>query len=331
VLLTFAGASSLVGSGEANTAGTSSFPTLDRHALSAPPHAEQSLDQLVAYLVRPARNDLEKTRTLFRWMTDRISYDVDSFFAGQFGELRPEGVLRRRRAVCSGYTALFEAMARRAGVEAVSINGYAKGIGHESGRFHRPNHAWNAVKLEGEWRLLDVTWAAGHINSERFVKKFGEHYFLTPPAQMVLTHLPSDPRWQLLSRPLTLAQFEALPRVHAELFSMGVSPDAVWDQIASKRVGNFVRVYNHSGPVRLVSGPLQGQLRRGADYYFAVEAPAAAQLALVNNGRWVFLQRNGSRFEGAVRPDAGDLKLVMQRLPSDRIFQTVLSYGVNAW
>src|SRR2546422_542446 len=76
------------------------FAAIDRHALTAPPDVELTVERLAAYLVRPARDDREKMRALFRWMADRIAYDVQAFFQGQHGELRPEAVLRRRRAVC---------------------------------------------------------------------------------------------------------------------------------------------------------------------------------------------------------------------------------------
>jgi uncharacterized protein (TIGR03000 family) len=41
-------------------------------------------------------------------------------------------------------------------------------------------HAWNAVKLDGEWHLVDATWGAGGIKDKQFVKKFKDYYFLAP-------------------------------------------------------------------------------------------------------------------------------------------------------
>ena len=47
-------------------------------------------------------------------------------------------------------------------------------------------------------------------------------YFLPKPQQLVYTHCPDEPQWQLLERPLTLAEFEALPVVRSAFFKYGL-------------------------------------------------------------------------------------------------------------
>jgi transglutaminase/protease-like cytokinesis protein 3 len=40
------------------------------------------------------------------------------------------------------------------------IVGYSKGIGYQHGEaILKDDHAWNVVKIFGEWFLLDVTWS----------------------------------------------------------------------------------------------------------------------------------------------------------------------------
>ena len=70
-------------------------------------------------------------------------------------------MLRRRKAVCSGYAALFEHLAREAGLEAVTIRGHSKGFMAGTHQDSELNHAWNAVKIEGQWRLLTAPGAPG--------------------------------------------------------------------------------------------------------------------------------------------------------------------------
>src|SRR4051812_15796913 len=94
--------------GAALLAAPISYDPIDRHALSAPPAVERSVSSLAACLVQPARNDQEKVRAIYRWMTDRIAYDAETFLSGAAPETRAEAILYRRRGVCSGYTALFE-------------------------------------------------------------------------------------------------------------------------------------------------------------------------------------------------------------------------------
>jgi hypothetical protein len=189
------------------------YRALDEHARRAPPAATRSLDALAAYLVRPARNDAEKARAIYAWLTHHIAYDTDAFFSGRFrnASTGPEDVLRSRQSVCDGYAGLFVALAQRAGLEAVKVTGYAKGFSYRLGEpiAGEADHAWNAVRIEGSWALLDPTWGAGFVSGEQhaFVRRDEEHYFLTPPEQFLAAHLPEQSRWQLVARPVSLADY----------------------------------------------------------------------------------------------------------------------------
>ncbi|MBP3447744.1 MAG: hypothetical protein J6K51_01840 [Clostridia bacterium] len=59
-----------------------------------------------------------------------------------------DGVLLRRRAVCSGYSKTFQYFANRHGIICTQVTGVAKG-----GR-----HAWNLVNLYGSTYYIDPTW-----------------------------------------------------------------------------------------------------------------------------------------------------------------------------
>ena len=55
----------------------------------------------------------------------------------------------------------------------------------------KTNHAWNLVLVEGEWRPLDNTFGAGHLDKGgTFTREFDEHWFLTDPAEFVPAHFP---------------------------------------------------------------------------------------------------------------------------------------------
>jgi hypothetical protein len=106
---------------------------------------------------------------------------------------------------------LFKHLCDLAGVQVEIIEGYAKGYGYKEGqKFQEPNHAWNAINLEGSWYLCDVTWASGisddYMGSNRNIDLDG--YFMVKPEQFILTHLPEDPSWQLLGEKKTLKEFE---------------------------------------------------------------------------------------------------------------------------
>ena len=193
---------------------------IERQVLATPAGAADSLEELAAYLQQITQTERQRAWAVFRWMTANISYDADALFSDVSADQEPSAVLRNRRAVCAGYTALFEALAKRLGLQTVAINGYSKGFGYVVGQgFEEMNHAWNAAQIDGKWRLLDATWGAGYLDEQgRFVRRFNSHYFDTPPEQFIYDHFPQDPQWQLLATPLTLAQYEQLPFLKPAFF-----------------------------------------------------------------------------------------------------------------
>jgi hypothetical protein len=196
---------------QAHDLGTYDFSSIDAYALSTPSSAETSIETLANYLAKPARNDLEKVRALFVWITENIAYDVASFVNGKIRseDQKGDAVLRNRRAVCAGYTGLFAALGKAMGLEVVSISGFAKGFSFTPGELkERDNHHWNAVKINGAWHLLDSAWGAGSLRGNFYFKKeFNGFYFLTSPEQLIYSHFPRDPAWQLLSQPVSRIDF----------------------------------------------------------------------------------------------------------------------------
>jgi hypothetical protein len=201
------------------------FAAIDRHALSAPRSAEKSARALARYLIGPAVNDEEKARAIFRWITANISYDTRSYFTGAAGPSSPDAVLKNKTAVCEGFSGLFERLGREAGLEIETIGGYAKGYDSSvGGRFTGPyNHAWNAVRIDGAWRLMDATWGSGHMDENgRYVRSFNGYFFFTTPEKMIYTHFPENPEWQLLRKKVPLADFEKMAYLRPGFFQNGL-------------------------------------------------------------------------------------------------------------
>ncbi len=200
------------------------FPAIDQHALGTPESAAKSIDSLAAYLIQPAKNDFEKARAIYRWITQNISYDYSAYLTKSYGSTRAADVLVSRSSVCQGYSALFNSLAKSASLEVVTISGWAKGYSYNAGdQITGPtNHAWNAVKINGGWYLIDSTWGAGSIIQQRFVREFDEGYFLTTPERFIYNHLPEDSKWQLLSTPVSKSEFSALPYIYSSFFLYGI-------------------------------------------------------------------------------------------------------------
>ena len=58
------------------------------------------------------------------------------------------GALIDGKCVCAGYAAAFKLLAQEAGLEAIVVTGYLDG---------NLSHAWNKVKIDDEWQIVDVT------------------------------------------------------------------------------------------------------------------------------------------------------------------------------
>jgi len=200
------------------------FRAVDATADATPESAEQSVAALAAYLARAGSDDLTRARAFFRWIAGNIDYDATGFRTGNHGDQSADGVLRSRSSVCEGYARLTEALGAAMGLEVRVVSGWSKGYGYTTGqRFDGPtNHAWNAVRVDGRWRLMDPTWGAGYLDQQgRFVRRFQEHYFLTAPDAFVFDHLPQDPQWQLLDRPVTAEEYVDLAFLRPMFFTAG--------------------------------------------------------------------------------------------------------------
>ncbi|MBC7861457.1 MAG: hypothetical protein IAF38_00700, partial [Bacteroidia bacterium] len=71
------------------------------------------------------------------------------------------------------------------------------------------NHAWNSVKINDKWYLMDVCWASGKIAKRKRKINSGRNdfYYLTPPEEFIKTHRPVKNNWQLLSEPVSMRKY----------------------------------------------------------------------------------------------------------------------------
>ena len=175
---------------------------------------QDSIEKLTKRLIAGLDDQRERLYAIHRWAARHIEYDIEAYLSGRL--LAQQGAVetyQSGKAVCDGYAELVVAMGRVAGLEIKKVTGYAKGFGEPLSGVapSKENHAWNAVKLDGRWHLLDATWDAGGVDeaTRRFVRRPAGPpvYFLASPAAFITTHFPSDPRWQLLEHQVGFAAF----------------------------------------------------------------------------------------------------------------------------
>jgi hypothetical protein len=194
----------------------------------------ENVEDLALKLTQGLSSDAEKARVLFMWIAHHIRYDVGEIrspskppqFQAQTKEAlkakieawqreSTEKTLKYRKGVCEHYSRLYKALCDAAGLEAVLIGGNARDFYRPGRNALGESHAWNAVKIDGEWRLLDATWGAGYVkDGTKFYRSIAPGFFFTSPELFAQNHFPDDERWQLLQKPLSKKEFSDQPLIN---------------------------------------------------------------------------------------------------------------------
>lgn len=195
------------------------------------PKSFSAPDKLAERINADFKRDDEKARAIFTWIAKNVKYDLAAYGVAErpvaysfrtqeekearqrkFKEDLADKTLKTKKGVCQGYSTLFAVVAEKTGLEAEIIPGTSKSHPTHIGKLPTASdHAWNAVKIDGEWKLLDVTWAAGTVTGERpvFKFKFNDKYFFSNPDVFFLNHYPDDKKWLLTNK--SEQEFAQLP------------------------------------------------------------------------------------------------------------------------
>lgn len=213
-------------------AASSKFEAVDQKVRSYPKSFSSSAS-LAARINADFSDDLSRTRALFYWMANHITYDMNAYnqskriaysYTTEEDRLHKERLFRTSlarktltsgKAICEGYATLFVEVCRELNIEAVIITGAARSHYSQIGKLPLiSDHAWNAVRINNRWLLLDVAWAAGAVDSQkRFIAAFNDAYFGTAPSKFALNHFPDDPQWLFTEK--TPQEFATAPFYHA--------------------------------------------------------------------------------------------------------------------
>lgn len=235
--------------------GQSSFEKVDAYVRNTN-FSSKEINQLTTDITSPFETELEKARAIFVWITDNIKYDCKQFHKPKntkitYGsekeriakrqKMRETAVLRTlryKKGICQDYAALFKKMCGIVGIESEIISGFGRQNRNDIGKIPKSsNHAWNSVKIDDQWFLLDVTWASGGTNPEvtKFHKKFKEGYFLTPPSDFIKNHYPTKDEFQFLESPLSKEDFSKIPFIGYGYYEAGVQEYSPKNAILSSR------------------------------------------------------------------------------------------------
>lgn len=162
---------------------------------------------LAEYLMIATSSDREKVFIFAYWIAKNIHYDKNELKRLDRNKI-PREVLDNRRAVCGGYSNLFEQLCQDASILAYSVSGYAYGkFIKRTFKNGSLKHGWNVVYLNGRWELVDVTWCTEEAKENKFKESLELEWLLMDPLTFSQTHFPNDPKWQLLDQPKSKREF----------------------------------------------------------------------------------------------------------------------------
>ena len=318
---------------KANTLKADEFYAIDVYARNTPKLYEKDLNTLALYLIKPALNETEKVRSIFTWVATHIKYDDMAFNTKKYSDYSATNVLKSKKAVCEGYSNLFAALCLEANIESEKIIGFSKGYSYNrKKKFKDTNHAWNAAKIDNQWRLFDVTWASGYgttIN-EKLVstRKFNAYWFYVNPKEFIFTHLPENNQWQLTNNLITLQQFATLPNLNESFFQNKFNSDSVFNNALNEQVKEFVDTYPIPFPFKAVDAPYFKNLDKNKTINMSFESEYFDSLVLKDGKSWHNFLKYGNLFSISHLPLNNDIEILVKINSFDKSFSTLLHYSV---
>ncbi len=154
------------------------------HGLKPAPKAGSSAESLyenakevLREIINDDMSDYEKVLAIYQWMAFNVAYDYDVdqyeqdwiYYTGFY----LEGVFIDHVAVCDGIAKAFVVMCQMEGIPCVRVTGEASGTGH----------AWNKVKIGGQWYIIDPTWGNTANDTQEWEYLSFQHFMISDDAK----------------------------------------------------------------------------------------------------------------------------------------------------
>lgn len=230
----------------------------------------------VGKLTTDCRTDYEKLKAIYRWICANIDYDTN------YQIHTADSCVEARKGVCQGYCELFYQLAKSAGVRTEIVFGSAK---DKDGIVSVDSHAWIfAYTRTDRGILIDPTWGAGTVDNGVFHRRKNcMIWFDVSPEWMVMSHLPKDTTYQLLSEPLDSAQFQAIPPSDALWMEYGLDAHDIFTKARQGTLSLPSFFINGEGEFKLIDFPQSNTLSIGQNYTFRIRVTSGREFALINN------------------------------------------------
>ena len=182
------------------------YASIDKKIAAIPSNLTTSTDGIAAYIKANFTSENDKIRAVFYWTASNISYDVKNAFSlnpNKTASEKIEKALKTKKGVCIHYAEVFNAIANKAGIKSLIIEGYTK----QNGKISALPHAWCAANIDNKWYVFDPTWGSGYLSNGQFSKKINNYYFKSEPSKIISSHIAFDYLWQFLNYPISNLEF----------------------------------------------------------------------------------------------------------------------------
>ncbi|MCP2026031.1 transglutaminase/protease-like cytokinesis protein 3 [Flavobacterium sp. HSC-32F16] len=178
------------------------------------PKSFSTTEKLAERIQDDFKSDSDKARAIYTWIALNLKYDYNAYLnpprtqgftysteaekqrkIQQLNDKLVQKAFTSKKAVCEGFTALYQHLASLTGLKSEIVRGDSKTSLRDIGRKNTSsNHAWNMVLVDKKWRLIDVTWGQGYYDSSkgRMVNDFNPVYFDTDPDYFFAKHYPDS-------------------------------------------------------------------------------------------------------------------------------------------
>ena len=127
--------------------------------------------------ISPTENDYDKAKYVFEKLIEQVDYDKNAKNSQNI-----ISVFINHKTVCQGYASATQYLLNQLNIPSTIVTGSA----------NKEAHAWNLVKLDGEYYYMDTTWGnSTYLNEEKEAAKFVNYsYFTFTTDEMRATHKP---------------------------------------------------------------------------------------------------------------------------------------------
>ncbi|KAK3579092.1 hypothetical protein CHS0354_029951 [Potamilus streckersoni] len=196
----------------------SSSSEMREKVISVRAEDHNNLKSLVAAITKGFTSERHKAHAIYCWL---VSQDLQHFSKLNKKSGSPAGKLRYLAEKKISHASLYIDLAKIAGLKCEKIDGYVKNNDYYPGNaIEAPKfqHAWVAVSMDGHYCFVDPQMGA---SAEKF---FMDHYFVTSPDELVLSHFPKDKKWLLMNQSVTLEEFQGVVKTWPAMFKFQIRP-----------------------------------------------------------------------------------------------------------